>query len=140
MKPANILLRSPTSLAITDFGIAKDVESENLIKKQLTMDGELMGTLYYISPEQILGANADRSSDIYSMGVIMYKMLTGKHPFTGSNPTEVFEGHLNSPIPALPAPFISLQPLLDGLLAKDPDERFQSTDDLLMGLNWQEWS
>jgi DNA-binding response OmpR family regulator/tRNA A-37 threonylcarbamoyl transferase component Bud32 len=140
MKPANILFRSPDSLAITDFGIAKDVESENMVQKQLTMDGELMGTLYYISPEQILGAQADRRSDIYSLGVIMYKMLTGKHPYVGSSPTEVFEGHLNSPIPKLPAQFASLQPLLDGLLAKDPDERFQSTDDLLMGLNWQEWS
>ena len=140
MKPANILFRSPDSLAITDFGIAKDVESETLIKKQLTMDGELMGTLYYISPEQILGAHADRRSDIYSLGVIMYKMLTGKHPYVGSNPTAVFEGHLNSPVPMLPPQFASLQPLLDGLLSKDPDERFQSTDDLLMGLNWQEWS
>ena len=140
MKPANILFRSPDSLAITDFGIAKDVESDTLIRKQLTMDGELMGTLYYISPEQIKGAEADRRSDIYSLGVIMYKMLTGKHPFVGASPTEVFEAHLHAPIPALPSQFASLQPLLDGLLAKDPDERFQSTDDLLMGLNWQEWS
>ncbi|MGH8119561.1 MAG: protein kinase domain-containing protein, partial [Gammaproteobacteria bacterium] len=140
MKPANILFRSPDSLAITDFGIAKDVGSENLVKKQLTMDGELMGTLYYISPEQIQGAEADRRSDLYSLGVIMYKMLTGQHPFTGSTPTDVFQAHLHAPIPALPPQFATLQPLLDGLLAKDPDERFQSTDDLLMGLNWQEWS
>ena len=140
MKPANILFRSPDSLAITDFGIAKDVGSENLVRKQLTMDGELMGTLYYISPEQIQGAEADRRSDLYSLGVIMYKMLTGKHPFTGATPTDVFQAHLHAPIPALPPEFATLQPLLDGLLAKDPDERFQSTDDLLMGLNWQEWS
>jgi len=140
MKPANILFRSPDSLAITDFGIAKDVESASMVRKQLTMDGELMGTLYYISPEQIQGAEADRRSDLYSLGVIMYKMLTGKHPFVGASPTEVFEAHLHAPIPALPRQFATLQPLLDGLLAKDPDERFQSTDDLLMGLNWQEWS
>lgn len=139
MKPANILFRSETSLAITDFGIAKEVESAQ-VKKQLTLDGELMGTLYYISPEQIMGGEADQRSDLYSLGVIMYKMLTGNHPYVGSSPTEIFEGHLNSPIPLLPEKFSSLQPLLDGLLAKDPDERFQSTEDLLLGLNWKEWS
>ena len=139
MKPANILFRSETSLAITDFGIAKAVESQQM-KKQLTMDGELMGTLYYISPEQIMGGEADQRSDLYSLGVIMYKMLTGNHPYVGSNPTEIFEGHLNSPIPLLPEKFAALQPLLDGLLAKDPDERFQSTEDLLLGLNWKEWT
>ena len=139
MKPANILFRSEHSLAITDFGIAKAVESEQL-QKQLTVDGALMGTLYYISPEQIIGREADKRSDLYSLGVIMYKMLTGNHPYVGSSPTEVFEGHLNAPIPLLPEKFSSLQPLLDGLLAKDADERFQSTEDLLMGLNWKEWS
>ena len=139
MKPANILFRSEDSLAITDFGIAKTVES-NQLQKQLTVDGALMGTLYYISPEQILGKEASQRSDLYSLGVIMYKMLTGNHPYVGSTPTEVFEGHLNAPIPLLPEKFSSLQPLLDGLLAKDEDERFQSTEDLLMGLNWKEWS
>lgn len=139
MKPANILFRSENNLAITDFGIAKAAESDQL-KKQLTVDGALMGTLYYISPEQILGLEADQRSDLYSLGVIMYKMLTGNHPYVGSTPTEVFEGHLHAPIPLLPEKFSPLQPLLDGLLAKDADERFQSTEDLLMGLNWKEWS
>lgn len=139
MKPANILFRSENSLAITDFGIAKETQTVQ-VQKQLTLDGALMGTLYYISPEQILGGEADQRSDLYSLGVIMYKMLTGNHPYVGATPTEVFEGHLNSPIPLLPEKFASLQPLLDGLLAKDPDERFQSTGDLLLGLNWQEWS
>ena len=138
MKPANILFRSPDNLAITDFGIAKIAEADNQ-EKQLTMDGQLMGTLYYISPEQIEGEEADQRSDLYSLGIIMYKMLTGKHPYVGATPTEVFQGHLSEPIPLLPDEFASLQPLLNGLLAKDPDDRFQSTDDLLMGLNWKEW-
>lgn len=138
MKPANILFRSPDNLAITDFGIAKVTEADNQ-EKQLTMDGQLMGTLYYISPEQIEGEEADQRSDLYSLGIIMYKMLTGKHPYVGATPTEVFQGHLSAPIPLLPDEFASLQPLLNGLLAKDPDERFQSTDELLMGLNWKEW-
>ena len=138
MKPANILFRSHDNLAITDFGIAKISEAASQ-EKQLTMDGQLMGTLYYISPEQIEGEEANQRSDLYSLGIIMYKMLTGKHPYVGATPTEVFQGHLAEPIPILPDEFKSLQPLLNGLLAKDPDERFQSTDDLLMGLNWKEW-
>lgn len=139
MKPANILFRTEHELAITDFGIAKEVESDTL-RKQLTVGGALLGTLYYISPEQILGGEADQRSDIYSLGVIMYKMLTGKHPYTGTSPAQIFEGHINAPIPLLPPPFAALQPLLDGLLAKDPTERFQSTEDLLMGINWKEWT
>ncbi|HTT07908.1 MAG TPA: protein kinase [Gammaproteobacteria bacterium] len=139
LKPANILFRSEHELAISDFGIAKEVESDTL-RKQLTVDGALLGTLYYVSPEQILGGDADQRSDIYSLGVIMYKMLTGKHPYSGNSPAQIFEGHINAPIPLLPPPYTSLQPLLDGLLAKDPNERFQSTEDLLMGINWKEWS
>ncbi len=139
LKPANILFRTEHELAITDFGIAKEVESDTL-RKQLTVDGALLGTLYYVSPEQILGGEADQRSDLYSLGVIMYKMLTGRHPYTGGSPAQIFEGHINAPIPLLPPPYTALQPLLDGLLAKDPNERFQSTEDLLMGINWKEWS
>ncbi len=138
MKPANILFRSENVLAITDFGIAKAVESDNM-KKQLTMSGTLMGTLHYISPEQIQGGEADLRSDLYSLGIIMYKMLTGRVPFGGELPSDILDAHLSAPIPLLPKPFEPLQPLLDGLLAKDPDERFQSAEDLLMGLNWKEW-
>jgi DNA-binding NarL/FixJ family response regulator len=137
MKPANMLFRTKDILAITDFGIAKIVDIDNQVKKELTMDGSLMGTLYYISPEQIEGAEADQRSDIYSLGIIMYKMLTGRHPFDGTTPYEVFEGHLWAPIPELPKDFAILQPLLNGLLAKDPDERFQSTDELVMGIDWK---
>ena len=137
MKPANILFRSEDSLAITDFGIAKDTDTRNMLNKQLTMEGELMGTIYYISPEQIEGAEADQRSDIYSLGVIMYKLFTGEHPYSGKTLNEVFDGHLYAPIPKLPAKYTKLQPLLDGLLAKDPDERFQSTEDLIMGLDWK---
>jgi len=139
MKPANILFRSRDVLAITDFGIAKAIENENRMKNQLTMGGELMGTLYYISPEQIEGAEADKRSDIYSLGIIMYKILTGKHPFTGATPLKVFQGHLHGAIPRLPEKFSKLQPILDGLLAKDPDERFQDTEDLVMGIEWGDY-
>jgi serine/threonine protein kinase len=69
----------------------------------------------------------------------MYKMLTGKVQYGGNLPGDILEAHLLAPIPHLTRPFEPLQPLLDGLLAKDPDERFQSAEDLLMGLNWKEW-
>ena len=140
MKPANILFRTEDNLAITDFGIAKSLENEKLLSKGLTFDGELMGTLYYISPEQIQGAEADQRSDLYSLGIIMYKMLTGKHPYVGSSHMEIFDKHVHAPIPLLPEKYASLQPLLNGLLEKDPDERFQSTEDLLIGLNWDDWA
>lgn len=137
LKPANILFRTEETLAITDFGIAKTSGKNIELTKQLTMEGEIMGTIYFLSPEQIEGAEADKRSDIYSLGVIMYKILTGKHPYTGSTYEEVFNGHLNEPIPLLPEKYKKLQPLLDGLLAKDPDERFQSTEDLIIGLDWE---
>lgn len=140
MKPANILFRSEDNLAITDFGIAKSLENENMLRKELTFHGELMGTIYYISPEQIQGAEADQRSDIYSLGIIMYKMLTGKHPYVGNTQMEIFDKHVHAPIPLLPEKYASLQPLLNGLLEKDPDERFQSTEDLLIGLNWDDWA
>ncbi len=137
LKPANVLFRTEDTLAITDFGIAKTSGQKMELSKQLTMEGEIMGTIYFLSPEQIEGAEADKRSDIYSLGVIMYKILTGKHPYSGATYEEVFNGHLNEPIPQLPAKYKKLQPLLDGLLAKDPDERFQSTEDLIIGLDWK---
>lgn len=140
MKPANILFRSDDNLAITDFGIAKSLENEKMLGKELTYNGELMGTLYYMSPEQIQGAEADQRSDLYSLGIIMYKMLTGKHPYVGNSHMEIFDKHVHAPIPLLPEKYASLQPLLNGLLEKDPDERFQSTEDLLIGLNWDDWA
>ena len=136
MKPTNILFRTRDVLAITDFGIAKAVESENRMRDELTMVSELVGTLYYVSPEQIEGAKADKRSDIYSLGIIMYKILTGEHPFAGNTPMEVFSGHLYGAIPRLPEKFSNLQPILDGLLAKDPDERFQDTEEVVMGIEW----
>ena len=140
MKPANILFRSEDNLAITDFGIAKSLENERMLRKELTFNGELMGTIYYISPEQIQGAEADQRSDIYGLGIIMYKMLTGNHPYVGNTQMEIFDKHVHAPIPLLPEKYASLQPLLNGLLEKDPDERFQSTEDLLIGLNWDDWA
>ena len=132
LKPANVLLRDPYSLVLTDFGIAKDLEA-NL---RLTMVNSILGSLYYVSPESIRHDKPDHRSDFYSVGAIFYQMLTGIPPYKATTVTAMLEAHANAPIPRLPAPLAAAQSLIDGLLAKDPDDRFQSADDLLDGIAW----
>ena len=132
IKPANVLFKQGDKLAISDFGIAKDV-SEN---QGLTVRGSLIGSLYYASPEQISGEAVDSRSDIYSLGTILFQMLTGSPPFRAKTPVELINAHQSAPIPRLSPEHAQWQPVLDGLMAKDPDDRFQSVDELLMGLEW----
>jgi serine/threonine-protein kinase PpkA len=134
LKPANILLRDNATLAISDFGVAKYLATCEI----LTKDNAFIGTLYYISPEQISDRRVDRRSDLYSLGVILFEMLTGTKPFHGKAVSDLFRAHLSAPIPRLPPALTVYQPVIDGLLAKDPDDRFQTTDDLLAGLEWVE--
>lgn len=134
MKPANILFRNDEILAISDFGVAKHLTTSEI----LTQDNAFIGTLYYISPEQITDRRVDRRSDLYSLGVILFEMLTGTKPFQGKAVSDLFRAHLSAPIPRLPSSLTNYQPVLDGLLAKDPDDRFQTTEDLLAGLDWVE--
>jgi serine/threonine protein kinase len=82
------------------------------------------GSPYYISPEQAEGAPVDQRSDIYSLGIMFYEMLTGLRPFKGSTVIGIIQSHRNDPIPVLPGPLSRFQRLLDGMLAKEPQERF----------------
>ncbi len=134
LKPANILFRGNETLAISDFGVAKHLATREI----LTQDNAFVGTLYYISPEQIHDRRVDRRSDLYSLGVILFEMLTGTKPFHGNAVSELFRAHLSAPIPQLPPELTVYQPVIDGLLAKDPDDRFQTTEELLAGLDWIE--
>lgn len=131
LKPANILFRDEQRLAITDFGIAKDTNASG----DLTSANSLLGTAYYISPELITRQGLDKRSDLYSLGVILYQMLTGVLPYRGATPYEVFQAHLETPIPSLPSEISRYQSLVNTLLAKDPNDRFQSTAELLDGLD-----
>ncbi len=79
----------------------------------------------------------DHRSDLYSLGVIFFQMLTGKRPFRGNSVNELLRAHVVEPIPRLPEYLVKYQPLIDGLLAKDPDERFQSSRELLIGIDWK---
>jgi serine/threonine-protein kinase PpkA len=119
LKPANVMLRADGSVVLIDFGLAKPVEDAT----QLTTAGEVRGSPYYVSPEQANGNPVDQRSDLYSLGIILYEMLTGERPFKGTNVIAILTSHQEDPIPRLPPPAMRFQPLVDGLLAKNPDER-----------------
>ncbi len=70
------------------------------------------------------------------MGVLFYQMLTGKRLFSGKTISELVQAHLNNPVPKLPDPLRKYQPLIEGMLAKDPDDRFQNTEELIAGVDW----
>lgn len=120
LKPGNVLFRGNGTALLGDFGIAKHLrESGNL-----TASGEAIGTPFYLSPEQIRGDGLDGRSDLYSLGIMLYELLTGAKPFDGGNYASTLIMHLQAPVPRLPEAFRVLQPALDGLLAKSPDDRF----------------
>jgi serine/threonine-protein kinase PpkA len=90
----------------------------------------VMATPLYMSPEQCLGHPHDPRGDLYSVGCILYEMLTGDTPYRGENPSALAYQHVNAPVPRLPARLAGYQALIDRLMAKKPDERFQSAHDL----------
>lgn len=122
MKPANVMMRPDGRIVLIDFGLAKFMDNAG----SLTQAGEVRGSPYYISPEQAEGAPTDQRSDLYSLGVIFYEMLTGTRPFRGNSVMAIIQSHRNDPIPVLPEELSRFQRLIDGLLAKNPAERFPS--------------
>jgi serine/threonine protein kinase len=127
IKPANILFREDGTPLITDFGIAKQIDMD----RNLTATGIFLGSPNYISPEQADGAAVDGRSDIYSLGCILYEMLTGNKPFDFNSVIDVIIKHKQAPIPVLPEEQQEFQPLLNRMMAKKPEDRFQNADELL---------
>lgn len=121
LKPANVMMRPDGRIVLIDFGLARTVDTGTP-----TSAGEVRGSPYYISPEQAEGAPVDQRSDIYSFGIMFYEMLTGQRPFKGNTVIAIIQSHRNDPIPVLPEGLSSFQRLIDGLLAKEPHERFPS--------------
>jgi CheY-like chemotaxis protein/tRNA A-37 threonylcarbamoyl transferase component Bud32 len=126
LKPQNLMFRIDGSLAIVDFGIAKHIDAIDM-----TGAGEILGTPRYMSPEQVQGRALDLRTDIYSAGVLLYQMLTGRHLFEGDTAVEVALQHLNTPPPGLPEHLADYQRLLDKLVEKDRDARFRNADEVI---------
>src|SRR5262249_37826177 len=126
LKPANILFRADGRPVIVDFGLSKDLG----MNSTLTIAGKLLSTPRYMSPEQCMGQPVDTRSDLYSLGVIFWDLLTAKTIYDGANAAGVIRLHVAEPPPKLPEPLAMHQELLERLLAKKPDERIQSAAEL----------
>jgi eukaryotic-like serine/threonine-protein kinase len=122
LKPGNVMLREDGGIALIDFGLSQDAAQ----RPDLSERGLIFGTPHYMSPEQGHGEPTDARSDLYSLGVILYEMLTGGKPYSAENPMGLIYKHRKEPVPQLAAGLDGLQPLLERLLAKLPEERFQS--------------
>lgn len=120
VKPANILFRTDGTLLLTDFGIAKQLRNHH----GLTTTGSMIGSPHYLSPEQALGRAVDGTADIYSLGIVFYEMLVGEKPFEGDSEVDIALKHLEDPLPHLPQHLSHVQPLLERMTAKQPQDRF----------------
>jgi eukaryotic-like serine/threonine-protein kinase len=134
IKPENILLeRGSDSPAVSDFGIARLLEAA-----PSTATGQVLGTVHYMSPEQVLGERVDGRSDIYSLGVVAYKTVTGQLPFDGKTATAVLVEHVTKGAPrvksAAPSLPDHLAAVIDRCLCKDPADRYQSAGELSTAL------
>ncbi len=130
VKPGNILITPAGQVKVTDFGIARAFGGGD----DLTQTGSVMGTATYFSPEQAQGKNVDPRSDLYSLGVVLFEMLTGTPPFLGDSPVAIAYKHVQEapPRPTSINPAIpkSLEGIISRLLAKNPDQRYASAEDV----------
>ena len=131
-KPQNVIVDDEDRVKVTDFGIARAGASE------ITETGSIMGTAQYLSPEQAQGTAAGEASDLYSIGVMLYEMLTGLLPFDGDSAVAVALRHLTEPPPPVhmqrPDVYPALEAVVNQALAKDPRQRFQDADGFIAAL------
>ena len=129
LKPANVMLREDNSPVLIDFGLAR-----RSVEAGTTSVGQVLGSPYYISPEQSQGQKVDARTDLYSLGVMFFEMLTGHRPYMGKSAMEIMEQHAGAPVPRLPSHVALQQALVDRLMAKELSHRYASADELLADL------
>ena len=131
LKPANVMITPSGVAKVLDFGLARTAESRSAASQQLTEAGQILGTPDYMAPEQFVGRTADERSDLYSLGAVLYELVTGRRPFEAGDPVGRVMSGLTPPPAREQNP--NLPPALDRLLTKalalDPRERFQSASD-----------
>lgn len=130
IKPENILLHEDGRAILTDFGIARSQHAT----QGLTVTGKVIGTPYYMSPEQTKGMAVDHRSDIYSLGIVLFQALAGYLPYDGPSFVAIGIKHLSDPIPELPKGLELFQPIINTCMSKDPAHRYQTAGDLLNAL------
>jgi serine/threonine-protein kinase len=135
IKPANILITKDDVVKLSDFGIARAMSQQTMA---MTRPGLIMGSVYYLSPEQAQGHELHETSDLYSVGVVLYQMLMGQLPYTGDSPVTVALKHVSDPVPVIDPDATGISPALaaivNRLLQKQPDHRFQSASDVASAL------
>ncbi len=133
VKPQNVLIDADGRAKITDFGIARELEQDGL-----TATGRVLGTTDYVAPEQAMGHMVDERSDLYSLGIVLFEMLTGDIPFKAETQVGVAMKHVNEPMPDVqalrPEVSSSLAAIVDRATAKEPDDRYFSIEEMLAEL------
>lgn len=131
VKPGNVLFRLNGTAVLADFGIAKSIDGSTMA----TQVGSSIGTPHYMSPEQAKAEKVDGRSDLYSLGAMLFELLTGKPPYDASDPFTIALMHVTHPVPQLPDDLKWLQPLIDRLMAKDPGERFPTGEAFVLAVD-----
>lgn len=133
IKPDNILFREDNSAVLTDFGIAQPLAHDTRPNQQM-LDKIVVGTPAYMSPEQSQGRPIDARTDLYALGVMFYQMLTRQLPYSADSSRDMLIKHIREPVPTLPVPLKRYQPLINRLLAKQPEQRFKSALEFIKAL------
>jgi serine/threonine protein kinase len=130
IKPDNIIFRKDNTPVLVDFGIARPMDADT----HLTASGMIIGTPHYMSPEQCKGEKIDAQTDIYSLGIVLYEMLTGCIPYKADSAAGILVKHIQSPVPQLGGRLVKYQPLLDKMMAKEKSQRVRTGEELLNSL------
>jgi class 3 adenylate cyclase len=124
IKPENIMLRNDGTAVLGDFGVARRIYKV----RHFDQMEYIVGTPYFMSPEQALGEDEDERTDIYSMGAVFFNMLTGEKPYKGETLEDIVQQHLHAPVPKLPVRYRHLQFFLDRMMSKDKEDRYSAAD------------